>query len=65
MLRIYKQRGNRTVNNTNNISNNLKQYTTDVVNAYKINKTSNIKKTCYNFIEDVVINQNNTIHPVS
>ena len=40
---LYKRSGNRTFNNTDNISKNRNQYATDVVNDYKTNKVSNLK----------------------
>ena len=44
---IYKRYDNRTCNNTNNIYKHINQYSTDVFNNYKINKTHNVKKTYY------------------
>ena len=38
----------------------INQYSTDVFNNYKINKTHNVKKTCYNLTNDVVIDKHNT-----
>ena len=40
---FYIRSDNRTLNNTSNISKNINQYTTDVVNNYKINKVPNLK----------------------
>ena len=59
---LFKRPGNQTFNNTSNKSNNMNQYTTDVVNSCKINKVSNLKKAYYDFIDDVVINTHNTIY---
>ena len=59
---MYKRYGNRTVNNTHNISKTINQYTADVVNTYKINKVSNLKQAYYNLIDGVVINKHNTIY---
>ena len=53
---------NITFNNTNNISKNINQYTTDVVNNYETNKASNLKKPYYNFIDDVVVSKHNTLY---
>ena len=36
---LYKKQDNRTFNNTNNIYKHINQYSTDVFNNYKINKT--------------------------
>ena len=41
---LYKRSGNILFNNTNNISNIINQYTTDVVNKYTVNKVSTLKK---------------------
>ena len=35
----------KTFNNTNNIYKHTNQYSTDVCNNYKVNKTHNVKKT--------------------
>ena len=59
---LYKRLDNSTFNNTGNIYKHINQYTTDVFNNYKINKTHNVKKTYCNFINDVVINKHNTIN---
>ena len=40
----------------------INHYTTDVVNKYKINKVSNLKKTYYNCVDDVAIDKHNTIY---
>ena len=45
---LYNKSGNRTFNNTNNISQNINQCTTDVHN-YKTNKVSNLKNVLYVF----------------
>ena len=47
---------------THNTSKPTNQYTTDAFNNYKTNKVSNLKKSYYNFIDDVVINKHNTMH---
>ena len=57
---LYKRSGNRTFNNTNNIYKHINQHESYVFNTYKINKTHNVKKTCYNYNSDV-INRTNTI----
>ena len=65
MLNIVYRKGmvrNRTFNNTNNISKATNQYTTDVVNNFKINKVSNLKKAYYKFIDNAVIYKHNTIY---
>ena len=54
---IYKISDNRTYNNTNNIHTHINQYSTDVFNNYKINKTHNVKKTYYNFNDDITLNK--------
>ena len=54
--------GNRTFNNTNNISKNINQYTTGVVNNYKSSKVSNIKRRIIILIDDVDINKHNDIY---
>ena len=59
---LYKKQDNRTFNNTNNIYKHINQYSTDINNNYKINKVSNVKKTYYNFTNDVLINKHNTIN---
>ena len=59
---LYKRSDNRTFNNTNDISKNINQYTTDVVNNYKTNKVSNLKNSHYNFNDDVVIHKHNTMY---
>ena len=59
---IYKRCDNRTFNDTDNIYKHVNQYSTDVFNNYKINKTHNVKKTYYNFTNDVVIKKHNTIN---
>ena len=58
---LYKRSDNRTFNNTNNTYKHITQYTTDVFNNNKTNKTHNVKKTYYNFIGDA-INKHNTIN---
>ena len=50
---VYKKQDNITLNNTSNIYNYTNQYSTDVFNNYKINKTHNVKKTYYNSNNDV------------
>ena len=40
----------------------MNNYSNDVTNNYKINKVSNVKKTYYNFTNNVVINKHNTIN---
>ena len=34
----------------------INQYSTDVFNNYKINQTHNVKKTYYNFNDDITLN---------
>ena len=58
---FYKRYDNIISNNTYNISKAINQYTTDVVNNYKINKASNLKKTLH-FIDDAVVNKHNAIY---
>jgi hypothetical protein len=59
---LYKKQDNRTFNNTNHIYKHINNYSNDVSNNYKINKVSNVKKTYYNFTNDVVINKHSTIN---
>ena len=59
---LYKRFDNIMFNNTRSMYKHINQYPTDVFNNYKINKTHNVKKTCYNFIYGVVINTHDTIH---
>ena len=40
----------------------ISQYSTDVFNNYKINKTHNVSKPYYNYDNDVFINKHNTIN---
>ena len=40
----------------------INQYSTDVFNNYRINKTHNVKKTCYNSNNGVFVNKHNTIN---
>ena len=40
----------------------INQYSTDVFNSYKVNKTHDVKKTYYNSNNDVFINKHNTIN---
>ena len=54
---LYKRPDNITFNNTNNIPQTINQHTADVVNNYKINNVSNLKKAYHNLIDDVVINK--------
>ena len=53
---LHKRFGNRTFNDTDNIYKHISQYSTDVFHNYKTNKTHNVKKTYYNFTNDVVSN---------
>ena len=59
---LYKRVDHRVFNNTNNVPKYINQYATDVVNTCEINKVSNLKKTCYSFIDDVVVNKHNTTY---
>ena len=62
---LYKRFGHRTFNSTNNIYKHINQYSTDVFNNYKINKTHHVKKTNKKnkkHTNDVVINKHNTIN---
>ena len=54
---LYKKSDNRTFNNTNNVSKNINQHNTEVVNTYKVNKHLNLKKTCYNINDNIVIHK--------
>ena len=42
---LYKKQDSRTFNDTDNIHKHINQYSTDVFNNYKINKTHSVKKT--------------------
>ena len=59
---LYKRPDNRTFDNTNNMYKHINQYSTDVFNNYKMNKTHNVKKTNYNLTNDVSSNKHNTIN---
>ena len=59
---LYKRSGNRTSNNTINIYKHINQYATDVFNNCKVNTTHGVKKTYYNYNNDVFINRHNTIN---
>ena len=59
---LYKSYDNRTFNNTSNIHKHINQYSTDVFNNCKINKTHSVKQTYYNCTKGVVINKHNTIN---
>ena len=52
---LYKRYDNRTLNNTHNISKTINQYTADVVNTYKTNRVSNLKKAYYNLLMVLLI----------
>ena len=52
---LYKKQDNRTCNNTNNMYKHINQYSTDVFNNYKINKTQHVTKTQYNFNNGVFL----------
>ena len=54
---LYKRSDNRTFNNTNNVHKHSNQYSTDVFNNYNVNKTHNVKKTYYNFNDDIASNK--------
>ena len=54
---LYKKQDNRTFNVLNNITKRINQYSTDINNNYKINKVSNVKKTYYNFNDDITLNK--------
>ena len=43
--KLYKRSGNRTFNNTDNIYKHTNQYSADVFDNSKMNKTHNVKKT--------------------
>ena len=53
---LYKKYDNRIFNNTNNIQKNINTYDNDISNSYKINKITNLKKSYYNCIDDVIFN---------
>ena len=59
---LYKKQDSITFNNADNIYKHVNQYSTDVLNSYKINKTHNVKKTYFNSNNDVFINKPNTIN---
>ena len=52
---LCKRYDNRTFNSTSNIFKHINQYSTDVFNNYKINKTHNVQETCYNYNNDVLL----------
>ena len=52
---LLKKQDSITCNNTNNIYKHINQYSTDVFNNCKINKTHHVKKTYYNYNNDVFI----------
>ena len=52
---LYNKSDSRTFNNTNNTYKDINQNTTEVVNTYKINKHSKLKKTYHNINDNVVI----------
>ena len=54
---LYKRSDNRTFNNTNNVYKHINQYSTDVFNNYKINRTHSLKKTYYNFNDGMTLNK--------
>ena len=56
----YKKQGIITSNNTKT-HKHINKYPTDVLNNYKINKTHNVKKTYFNYNNDVFVNKHNTI----
>ena len=57
-----KKQDSRTFNNTGHVYKHINQYSTDVFNNYKINKTHSVNKTYYNSNNDVFINKHNTIN---
>ena len=59
---IYKKQDSRTFNKTIHIYKHINQYSTDVFNSYKINKTHIVKKTYHNSNTDGFINQHKTIN---
>ena len=59
---LYKEQDNRTFNGTSNIYKHINQYSTDVFNSHKVNKTHNVKKACYNSNNGVFINEHDTIN---
>ena len=59
---LNKKQDSKTFNDTNKLYKHINQYSTDVFNNYKINKTQNVNKTYYNYNNDVFINKHNTIN---
>ena len=59
---LYKRPDNRTFNNAANRYKHINQYSTDVFNNYRINRTPTVKKTYYIFTNDVAVNKHNTIN---
>ena len=47
---------------THNTYKHINQYSADVFNNHKVNKTHNVKKTYYNYNNVVFINEHNTIN---
>ena len=54
---LYKKYDNRILNNTNNITKHINTYSNGVTNSYMLNKIQNLKKTCYNFNDDITLNK--------
>ena len=54
---VYKRYDNRTFNNTNGITKHINSHSNDVTNNSKIDKTNNVKRTCYNFNDDITLNK--------
>ena len=60
---LHTKYDNRTFSNINSITKHINNYSNDVANTYKINKIQNLKKTYYNFNDDITLNK--TIHSYS
>ena len=54
---VYKKYDNRTFNNTNNVTRHINNHSNGATNNYKIDKINGVKKTSYNFNDDVTLNK--------
>ena len=59
---LFKKYDNRTFNNTNNIIKQINNHSNDVTNNYRIHKISNVKKSYFNFNDDITLNKTSTIY---
>ena len=54
---LYKKYDNRTFNTAEDITKHINNYSNDITNNYKINKINNVKKTYYNFNDEIILNK--------